>query len=329
MSAVPPWRHHDRGPPLRQGQIGAEWLRPIRWRCGWRLVTTLAMTVAGRELATVLPVFVVMIMRSGIALCLLAGCLPVVSRRAGPHPAAPLAPGAQPHPLRRTILLVLIIGDDPDRAGYRHRVHHAAMDGAARRRLSRREADRRADRRGGARPVRHPPDHGAGGNQLHAGQAVALAAAMLLGSAIIIIKCAHPHRSGAHHHFLHVLHPDGDRLPAATSGGWPPPALALVAVVGVAGTFAFRFAKAISSPTPRWWCRWTSAGAAVGARRLLFYKEGVTSGWRSARRSSSPAMPSTVAPPRASAGRLDPGQRPEQPEHQDDHQNEAGGPPPP
>ena len=38
---------------------------------GW-LVTTLAMTVAGRELATVLPVFVVMIMRSGIALCLLS-----------------------------------------------------------------------------------------------------------------------------------------------------------------------------------------------------------------------------------------------------------------
>src|SRR4051794_41566110 len=63
-----------RGPPLRQGQIGGGMVKTYQaamWMAGW-LVTTLAMTVAGRELATVLPVFVVMIMRSGIALCLLS-----------------------------------------------------------------------------------------------------------------------------------------------------------------------------------------------------------------------------------------------------------------
>src|SRR5262245_54136511 len=114
--------------------------RAALWMAGW-LVTTLAMTLAGRELATVLPVFVVMIMRSGIALLLLSPIVflwyrgnPVRTRRLPMHLARNLIHYA------RAILLVSGAGADPDRAGHRHRVHPSLMDGAARRRLSRREA---------------------------------------------------------------------------------------------------------------------------------------------------------------------------------------------
>src|SRR5262245_396190 len=75
MSAVRPWAGTMMGDrPSRQGLIGGRMVKTYQaalWMAGW-LVTTLGMTVAGRELATVLPVFMVMIMRSGIALCLLS-----------------------------------------------------------------------------------------------------------------------------------------------------------------------------------------------------------------------------------------------------------------
>src|SRR6476661_198193 len=190
MSAVRPWRHHDRGPPLRQGQIGGKvkTYRAAMWMAGW-LVTTLAMTLAGRELATVLPVFVVMIMRSGIALCLLSPVVflvyrgaPVRTRRFPLHLARNLIHYAGQYcwflslamiPIAQVIAIefTMPLWTALLAAGFLGEKLNAARIAAVALGLL------------GILLIMGP-----GVTSFNAGQAAALAAAMLLGSAIIITK---------------------------------------------------------------------------------------------------------------------------------------------
>jgi len=219
------------------------------WMAGW-LVTTLAMTVAGRELATVLPVFVVMIMRSGIALILLLPVVflwyrgdPVRTRRLPWHLARnlihyagqycwflalALIPIAQviaiefTMPLWTALLATAFLGE----------------------RLS---ASRIAAVALGLIGI--VLIMGPGVASFSAGQAVALAAAMLLGSAIIITKALTRTDSALTIIFYMFLIQTVIGLPLAISvWTWPPQALwPWVVVVGVAGTFShFCLAKAIS-----------------------------------------------------------------------------------
>lgn len=219
------------------------------WMAGW-LVTTLAMTVAGRELATVLPVFVVMIMRSGIALILLSPVVflwyrgdPVRTRRLPWHLARnlihyagqycwflalALIPIAQviaiefTMPLWTALLAAAFLGE----------------------RLS---ASRIAAVALGLIGI--VLIMGLGVASFSGGQAVALAAAMLLGSAIIITKALTRTDSALTIIFYMFLIQTVIGLPLAISvWTWPPQALwPWVVVVGVAGTFShFCLAKAIS-----------------------------------------------------------------------------------
>jgi len=219
------------------------------WMAGW-LVTTLAMTVAGRELATVLPVFVVMIMRSGIALILLSPVVflwyrgdPVRTRRLPWHLARnlihyagqycwflalALIPIAQviaiefTMPLWTALLATAFLGE----------------------RLS---ASRIAAVALGLIGI--VLIMGLGVASFSGGQAVALAAAMLLGSAIIITKALTRTDSALTIIFYMFLIQTVIGLPLAISvWTWPPQALwPWVVVVGVAGTFShFCLAKAIS-----------------------------------------------------------------------------------
>ena len=219
------------------------------WMAGW-LVTTLAMTVAGRELATVLPVFVVMIMRSGIALILLSPVVflwyrgdPVRTRRLPWHLARnlihyagqycwflalALIPIAQviaiefTMPLWTALLAAAFLGE----------------------RLS---ASRIAAVALGLIGI--VLIMGPGVDSFSGGQAVALAAAMLLGSAIIITKALTRTDSALTIIFYMFLIQTVIGLPLAISvWTWPPQALwPWVVVVGVAGTFShFCLAKAIS-----------------------------------------------------------------------------------
>jgi len=219
------------------------------WMAGW-LVTTLAMTVAGRELATVLPVFVVMIMRSGIALILLSPVVflwyrgdPVRTRRLPWHLARnlihyagqycwflalALIPIAQviaiefTMPLWTALLAAAFLGE----------------------RLS---ASRIAAVALGLIGI--VLIMGPGVASFSGGQAVALAAAMLLGSAIIITKALTRTDSALTIIFYMFLIQTVIGLPLAISvWTWPPQALwPWVVVVGVAGTFShFCLAKAIS-----------------------------------------------------------------------------------
>jgi drug/metabolite transporter (DMT)-like permease len=219
------------------------------WMAGW-LVTTLAMTIAGRELATVLPVFVVMIMRSGIALLLLSPVVflwyrgdPVRTRRIPLHLARnlihyagqycwflalALIPIAQviaiefTMPLWTALLAAAFLGE----------------------RLS---ASRIAAVVLGLIGI--VVIMGPGVASFSAGQAAALAAAMLLGSAIIITKALTRSDSALTIIFYMFLIQTVIGLPLAISvWAWPPQALwPWVVVVGVAGSLShFCLAKAIS-----------------------------------------------------------------------------------
>jgi drug/metabolite transporter (DMT)-like permease len=219
------------------------------WMAGW-LVTTLAMTIAGRELATVLPVFVVMIMRSGIALLLLSPVVflwyrgdPVRTRRLPLHLARnlihyagqycwflalALIPIAQviaiefTMPLWTALLAAAFLGErlSASRIG-------AVVLGLI-----------------GIVVIMGP-----GVASFSAGQAAALAAAMLLGSAIIITKALTRSDSALTIIFYMFLIQTVIGLPLAISvWAWPPQALwPWVVVVGVAGSLShFCLAKAIS-----------------------------------------------------------------------------------
>jgi drug/metabolite transporter (DMT)-like permease len=219
------------------------------WMAGW-LVTTLAMTIAGRELATVLPVFVVMIMRSGIALLLLSPVVflwyrgdPVRTRRLPLHLARnlihyagqycwflalALIPIAQviaiefTMPLWTALLAAAFLGErlSASRIG-------AVVLGLI-----------------GIVVIMGP-----GVASFSAGQAAALAAAMLLGSAIIITKALTRTDSALTIIFYMFLIQTVIGLPLAISvWTWPPQALwPWVVVVGVAGSLShFCLAKAIS-----------------------------------------------------------------------------------
>ena len=219
------------------------------WMGGW-LVTTLAMTVAGRELATVLPVFVVMIMRSGIALCLLSPVVfllyrgdPVRTRRLPLHLARNLIHYAGQYcwflslamiPIAQVIAIefTMPLWTALLAAGFLGEKLNAARIAAVALGLF------------GILLIMGP-----GVASFNAGQAVALAAAMLLGSAIIITKALTRTDSALTIIFYMFFIQTVIGLPAAISVWmWPPPALwPWVAVVGVAGTFShFCLAKAIS-----------------------------------------------------------------------------------
>jgi drug/metabolite transporter (DMT)-like permease len=219
------------------------------WMAGW-LVTTLAMTIAGRELATVLPVFVVMIMRSGIALLLLSPVVflwyrgdPVRTRRIPLHLARnlihyagqycwflalALIPIAQviaiefTMPLWTALLAAAFLGERLSAARIA-----AVVLGLI-----------------GIVVIMGP-----GVASFSAGQAAALAAAMLLGSAIIITKALTRSDSALTIIFYMFLIQTVIGLPLAISvWAWPPQALwPWVVVVGVAGSLShFCLAKAIS-----------------------------------------------------------------------------------
>jgi len=298
------------------------------WMAGW-LVTTLAMTLAGRELATVLPVFVVMIMRSGIALLLLSPVVflwyrgdPIRTRRLPMHLARNLVHFAGQYcwflalalipiaqviaieftlPLWTAVLAATFLGEklDASRIG-------AVVLGLC-----------------GIFLIMGP-----GVGSFSPGQAVALAAAMLLGSAIIITKSLTRTDSALTIIFYMFFIQTVIGLPAAISvWQWPPQHLwPWVLVVGVAGTLShFCLAKAISLAdatvvVPMDFLR-VPFSALAG---WLLYDEGVNiwlalgsalilagnfvNLWRAAR---------------SQRRQLDAGQRPEQPKHQDDDQNQA------
>jgi drug/metabolite transporter (DMT)-like permease len=223
--------------------------RAALWMAGW-LITTLAMTIAGRELATVLPVFVVMIMRSGIALCLLSPVVflwyrgdPVRTRRLPWHLARnlihfagqycwfwslALIPIAQviaiefTMPLWTALLAAAFLGEELN----------ASRIGAVALGLI------------GIVLIMGP-----GVASFSAGQAAALAAAMLLGSAIIITKALTRTDSPLTIIFYMFFIQTLLGLPLAISvWKWPPQELwPWVMVLGLAGTFShFCLAKAIS-----------------------------------------------------------------------------------
>jgi drug/metabolite transporter (DMT)-like permease len=239
------------------------------WMAGW-LVTTLAMTLAGRELATVLPVFVVMIMRSGIALLLLSPVVflwyrgdPVRTRRLPMHLARNLIHYAGQYcwflalalipiaqviaieftlPLWTALLAAAFLGERLNASRIA-----AVVLGLF-----------------GIFLIMGP-----GVASFSAGQAVALAAAMLLGSAIILTKSLTRTDSPLTIIFYMFFIQTVIGLPAAISV-WQWPAQHLwpwVLVVGIAGWSASRGPCRIfvsprrsRSPTPPWWCRWISCG---------------------------------------------------------------------
>jgi drug/metabolite transporter (DMT)-like permease len=298
------------------------------WMAGW-LVTTLAMTLAGRELASVLPVFVVMIMRSGIALLLLSPVVflwyrgdPIRTRRLPMHLARNLVHFAGQYcwflalalipiaqviaieftlPLWTAVLAATFLGEklNASRIG-------AVVLGLC-----------------GILLIMGP-----GVGSFSPGQAVALAAAMLLGSAIILTKSLTRTDSALTIIFYMFFIQTMIGLPAAISvWQWPPQSLwPWVVVVGVAGTLShFCLAKAISLAdatvvVPMDFLR-VPLSALAG---WLIYDEGVNiwlalgsalilagnavNLWRAAR---------------SQRRQLDAGQRPEQPQHQDDDQDQA------
>jgi drug/metabolite transporter (DMT)-like permease len=218
------------------------------WMAGW-LVTTLAMTLAGRELASVLPVFVVMIMRSGIALLLLSPVVflwyrgdPIRTRRLPMHLARNLVHFAGQYcwflalalipiaqviaieftlPLWTAVLAATFLGEklNASRIG-------AVVLGLC-----------------GILLIMGP-----GVGSFSPGQAVALAAAMLLGSAIILTKSLTRTDSALTIIFYMFFIQTMIGLSAAISvWQWPPSLWPWVVVVGVAGTLShFCLAKAIS-----------------------------------------------------------------------------------
>jgi drug/metabolite transporter (DMT)-like permease len=298
------------------------------WMAGW-LITTLAMTLAGRELATVLPVFVVMIMRSGIALILLSPVVflwyrgdPVRTRRLPWHIARNLVHFAGQYcwflalalipiaqviaieftlPLWTALLAAAFLGERL--TGPRIAAVVLGLLGIL-------------------------LIMGPGVASFSAGQAVALAAAMLLGSAIIITKSLTRTDSPLTIIFYMFFIQTVIGLPVAISvWQWPPQHLwPWVLVVGVAGTFShFCLAKAISLAdatvvVPMDFLR-VPLSALAG---WLLYDEGVNI-WLALGSTLILAGNAVNLWRAASSQRrqLDSRQRPEQPQHEDDDQDQA------
>jgi drug/metabolite transporter (DMT)-like permease len=298
------------------------------WMAGW-LITTLAMTLAGRELATVLPVFVVMIMRSGIALILLSPVVflwyrgdPVRTRRLPWHIARNLVHFAGQYCWFLALALIPI-------------AQVIAIEFTLPLWTALLAAAFLGERLTGSRIAAVVLGllgifliMGPGVASFSAGQAVALAAAMLLGSAIIITKSLTRTDSPLTIIFYMFFIQTIIGLPAAIGvWQWPPQELwPWILVIGIAGTFShFCLAKAISLAdatvvVPMDFLR-VPLSALAG---WLLYDEGVDI-WLALGSTLILAGNAVNLWRAASSQRrqLDSRQRPEQPQHQDDDQDQA------